>query len=94
MSKALNKIAIEAEQIVKKGQQIYRRVKKQYDPKYRGKYLAIEVKSGDVFFGKDGVKASQRSLSKYPDRKVFLQKIGFDSAEVMLNWYLSHPRHG
>ena len=93
MSKELDKIAIEAGQIVKKGQLIYKRLKKQYDPKYRGKYLAIEVKSGEAFLGKDGAEATIRAQKKYPSRKVFLQKVGFDSAELMMNWYISH-QHG
>ena len=94
MSKKLDKIAVEAERVVKKGQRIYARVKKNYDPKYRGKYLAIEVEGGEVFLGKDGVSAREKAHEKYPNKMVFLQKIGFDTAESVLRSYSQTLPHG
>lgn len=94
MGKELDKIAVEAERIVKKGKHIYTRVKKKYEPKYRGQYVAIEIESGEVFLGKTGVSAREKAHKKYPKKMVFLQKIGFDTAESVLRSYTEILPHG
>ena len=43
--------------IVNKGKRIYEKIKSKYQPKYNGKFLAIEVDSKDVFFADSSVKA-------------------------------------
>ncbi|PIU03242.1 hypothetical protein COT44_04205 [Candidatus Shapirobacteria bacterium CG08_land_8_20_14_0_20_39_18] len=42
------------EKIATKGQAIYSKIKAQYEPKKNGGYLAIEIDSKEVFFGKTG----------------------------------------
>ena len=82
------------QRISQKGRRIYNKIKKQYDPKYRGRYLAIEVDSGDVFLAKTGVEAREKAHEKYPDKVVFLEKIGFDTAEAMYKSWFGHSAHG
>ena len=80
--------------IAKKGKKIYEKIKDQYDPKYRGQYVAIEIMSGDIFLGKDGVEAMEMAEKKYPDKVFFLQKIGFDTAEKIFQSWFNHTAHG
>ena len=80
--------------IAKKGSKIYKKIKGNYDPKYHGQYLAIEVKSGDIFLGKDGVEAMEKAEKKYPDTVFYLQKIGFDTAERIFQSWSGTTLHG
>ena len=80
--------------IAKKGKKIYEKIKGRYDPKYHGQYLAIEVKSGEVFLGKDGVVVIEKAEKKYPDTVFYLQKIGYDTMEKIFNSWFSPSTHG
>ncbi|OGZ72105.1 MAG: hypothetical protein A2908_04405 [Candidatus Staskawiczbacteria bacterium RIFCSPLOWO2_01_FULL_38_12b] len=68
--------------IVNKGKRIYEKIKSKYQPKYNGKFLAIEVDSKDVFFADSSVKAVEAAKKKYPDKVFFVVKIGFSVNEI------------
>lgn len=78
---------VNIEKIANEGQKIYERIKGQYEPKYNGKYLAIEIDSGEVFMGKDGSAAMYKAQTKYPKKYFFLVKIGFTVAETIAKSY-------
>ncbi len=75
--------------IVDRGTKIYERIKKKYEPKHIGKFLAIDPKSGDVYLGKDTVRAVQKGRKEHPKTVFFLVKIGYSAAEI-----LARLRHG
>ena len=78
---------VDIEKVVKKGKGIYEKIKGQYEPKENGKYLAIEVESGETFMAKDGAEAIITAKKKYSDKYFYLVKIGFTSAEAVAKLY-------
>lgn len=72
--------------IAKKGQRIYDGIKKKYEPKHRGKYMAIDVCSGEVFLGKSGSEAMIRAKKKYPDSALYVERVGHDAAYTILHY--------
>ncbi len=70
-------------EIVSRGKKIYERIKSKYQPKKNGKFLAIEVDSGDVFLANSSVEAVEAAKNKYPDKVFFVVKIGFSANEIL-----------
>ena len=62
--------------IAEKGNQIYQKIKDKYDPQYKGKFLAIDVDSGDIFLGDTTVNATEQAKQKYPDKINEVRGIG------------------
>ena len=71
------------EKIAKQGQEIYDKIKVNYLPKDRGKFLAIDIDSEDVFLGVSSSEALESARKKYPDKVFFVVKIGYDITETM-----------
>lgn len=59
------------------GEEIYRlRLKKKLEPKYNGKVIAIEVKSGKYFLGDDLNEASSKAETAFPDSIFCFMRVG------------------
>lgn len=71
------------ERIAKKGQKIYEKIKDDFQPKYDGEFLAIDVDSGDFFKAKSTSEAVQQAKEKYPDKIFYVVKIGFSATEIL-----------
>lgn len=67
---------INKEELMDKGQEIYDKLKKQLLPEHKGDVIAIEVKSGDYFIGKDVDEAIEKAKDKHPDRIFCVLRIG------------------
>lgn len=67
------------------GKKVYEKIKNQYEPKYNGKYLAIEPESGEAFMHNDAAYAMIKAKKKYPERLFFVLKIGCEVAETSLS---------
>ena len=76
-----------AGEISKIGGKIYARIKKRYDPKEYGKYLAIDIETEKEYLGSDGIHALKLARKDNPGHHFFLQKIGFDTAESFARFY-------
>ena len=73
--------------IAEKGAEIYGRIKDRYEPKDKGKFLAIEVDSENVYFGETSLEAVGKAKSVHPDKVFYLVKIGFDTMETIAKMY-------
>lgn len=80
---------VDAEEFVRKGDQVYAKIRSQYEPKHNGKYLAIEPESKKVYLGKDGAEAMAAASKDQPDKVFYLVKIGFTAAETIARSYLT-----
>ena len=69
--------------IVDKGTKIYERIKKKYEPKHNGKFLAIDPDSGDVYMAKETSDAVEKAQKDHPKTVFFVVKIGFSAAETL-----------
>ena len=64
------------EQIAKRGGEIYEeKYKQQYEPQHNGKFLAIEVESGEAFLSESIEGAYQKAHEKFPDMAVVHNRI-------------------
>ncbi|MGO8671987.1 MAG: hypothetical protein ACLQVD_11550 [Capsulimonadaceae bacterium] len=67
-----------SEDIVKRGEWIYQQKIRTPDVvrEYAGKYLAIDVESGDYEIAEDELAASDRTIEKHPGAAVYVLRIG------------------
>ncbi len=62
--------------VVRRGFQIYKKLKKVLEAEHFGEHVAIEVKSGDYFLGKTMDEALDLAEQQYPDAEFFILKVG------------------
>ena len=82
-----NLIKNNIEQIAQEGARIYEQIKSEYDPRERGKFLAIEVDSKKVYFGNTSIEAMELAKKNHPDKIFYVVKIGFDVIETLSQLY-------
>ena len=64
--------------VTEAGEQIYReRYKAQYEASHFGKYLAIDVVTGEATLADEAVDAMERAHQSNPDHMLYLLKIGY-----------------
>lgn len=65
-------------QFDERGESIYReKLKHLLEPRYNGKFIAIEVNSGEFFMADSVVQAWQKAKNKHPDKIFYFIKVGF-----------------
>ncbi len=73
---------VDKNELVEKGKEIYKKIKDRLEPAHKGEIVAIEVKTGDYFLGKDMVEADEKAREKYPDEVFYFNKIGYRAVYV------------
>ncbi|MFH0886670.1 MAG: hypothetical protein V1843_00735 [bacterium] len=76
------------QKIAEKGEKIYERLKIKYEPRENGKFLAIDVDSGNEYLGNTSAEALELARSKHPNKIFYVVKIGFDVVETMAKSYI------
>jgi len=76
------------QKIAEKGSKIYDRLKTKYEPNDNGKFLAIDVDSGNVYLGGTSTEALELAREKHPQKIFYVVKIGFDVVETMAKSYI------
>ena len=71
------------QKIANDGAKIYAQIKINYDPKEKGKFLAIEIDSKNVYLGNTSAEALELARQNHPNKVFYVVKIGFDVAETM-----------
>ena len=62
----------------KKAEAIYRtRLKPKLEKKYKGRIVAIDVKSGDYFVGRTVLEAIEKGRRKHPGKIFYAVRIGY-----------------
>jgi len=67
-------------EIASKGKALFQKLDPALREKYHGKFIAIEVDSGDYFIGERGIDASMQGKEKYPDKLFYVGRIGHRTA--------------
>lgn len=81
------------QKIAEEGAKLYGKVKVKYDPKEKGKFLAIDIESKKAYLGNTSAEALELARSKHPNRIFYVVKIGFDVAETMAKSFInSHKK--
>ncbi|MFH1049148.1 MAG: hypothetical protein V1732_05805 [Patescibacteria group bacterium] len=84
MSDNNNNLILNPEQVSQKGEEIYKnKLKSVLEPKENGKFVAIEVVSGDYFLGDTILEALEKGRKKYPDRLLHTIKVGYQGVFKM-----------
>ena len=69
---------INPHEIARKGEEIYQtKFKEKLEKNYFGKFVAIEVDSGEYFVGDTLAAASDKAKKKFPGAVTYIKKIGF-----------------
>jgi predicted nucleic acid-binding protein len=72
------------EQVVEKGQKFYaEKLKAELEPDKNGKFVVIEIESGDYFIADTLVEALEKAKDKYPSKLFHTVKIGFEGIYKM-----------
>ncbi|HEX3130941.1 MAG TPA: hypothetical protein VH394_26645 [Thermoanaerobaculia bacterium] len=67
----------ERDEIARRGDEIYdSRIRPHVAPEDEGKYVLIDVESGDHEMDRDEVAASDRLLARHPDARIWMVQIG------------------
>jgi hypothetical protein len=68
-------------EIVRRGEEIYKqKIRAQVEPQHKGKFLVVDVDTGDYEIDSDELAAFQRARSKRPDAQLYLLRIGYPTA--------------
>ena len=73
---------VDKDELVEKGEEVYKRIRDKLEPEHKGEIVAIEIKTGDYFLGKDVVEADEKAREKYPDEVFYFNKIGYRAVYV------------
>lgn len=74
-----NQNTLSPEQLAEKGQKIYNeKLKSILEPDKKGKFVVIEVESGDYFVADTVLEAVQEAQKKYPNKVFHTIKIGYE----------------
>lgn len=71
---------VDIRKIGEKGRELFKKISEELERDYRGKFVAIEVDSGDYFVGDTSIEADEKAKEKYPDKVFYLGRIGFRAA--------------
>jgi hypothetical protein len=78
------------EKIALEGARIYARIKSQYEPHEKGKFLAIDIDSRKAYLGHTSAEAVVHARKHHPEKIFYVIKIGFDTAETMVRAFIEH----
>jgi hypothetical protein len=76
------------QKIAEEGAKIYEQIKITYDPKEKGKFLAIDIESKKEYLGNTSVEALKLARASHPNKIFYVVKIGFDVAETMAHSFI------
>jgi len=77
-------ISKEQSQLSKKAQSLYRRLyQKNLEKTEKGKIVAIEVESGDIFIGNTTIDAALKAKAKYPRKIFYFKRVGYPAVHSL-----------
>jgi hypothetical protein len=89
-----NKPLLTPKQVAQKGEQIYQeKLKPILEPKENGRFVTVEVNSGEYFLGDSLLETLQHAHQKYPDRLFRTIKVGAEGVFKM-GTYGKHLSYG
>ncbi len=72
---------LSGDEIVKRGQAVYNEtIRPQVEAGNKGKFLVINVETGEYEMDADDVAAAQRASARFPDAPLFSVRVGYPSA--------------
>ncbi len=70
-----------SDEIVRRGQALYeQQIRPKVEPQSRGKFLVLDVDTGEYEVDSDKLAAFERAAGKHPDPALYILRIGYPSA--------------
>jgi hypothetical protein len=70
-----------AQEVTRRGREIYeRRIRSEVDPEHEGRFLAVDVESGEYALADNELEAFDRALEKKPEGVLYLLRVGRPAA--------------
>ena len=70
------------EETVRRGEQIYeQQLRERLEPGNVGKFLVIDIETGEYEIDEDRGAAGRRMMAKHPDHARYMKRIGYDAVE-------------
>lgn len=70
-------------EVVRRGEEIYEtRLREKLEAENVGKFVVIDVETGDYEMDESEVAASDRAMARFPDHPRYLKRIGYDVAHT------------
>lgn len=80
---------VDVQKIAAEGTKIYESIKADYDPKEKGKFLAIDIDTKQTYLADTSAGAVADARKNNPNKVFYVVKIGFDAAETMAKSFLN-----
>lgn len=75
----------DAEEIARRAEEIYERdIRPKVESEHRGKFIVIDIESGDYEIDGKAIEATHRVMARHPDGERFLIRIGYPVAHQIL----------
>lgn len=62
---------------------IYKKHKERLEATERGKVIAIEVESGEIFIGRTALEAAMKARRKFPDRLFYFARVSYPAVHSL-----------
>ena len=70
-----------SEVIADRGEEIYQQqIRDKVDPKHKGKFLVLDIETGDYEIDAEDLVATDRLLAKHPNATIYGVRVGFPAA--------------
>ena len=77
----MNNLNVTADMIASRGEELYQQnIRANVEAEHKGKFLAVDIETGDYAIADEDLDATDRLLSKRPDALVYGLRIGFPAA--------------
>lgn len=68
---------VDKEQLARKGEAIYQKIKAEMETNHKGEFLAIDPENGDYYLGKTSLEAGLKGRKEHPNTVFYIIRIGF-----------------
>lgn len=82
-TRPMSQYRISPKQVEARGEDFYRQVREQVDPENHGKFVVIDVETGDFEVDQEDVVATMRLLAKNPAAVTYGIRIGYPAAYTL-----------
>lgn len=69
-----------AETIGIRGEELYQQIREKIELKHKGKFLVLDIETGDYEIADEDIVATDRLLARHPDAMTYGVRIGFPAA--------------
>jgi hypothetical protein len=70
-------------EVAEKGRAFYEKIKSQYEPQYKGKFLAIDPKTEKIYMADTLDEVDKMAHAENPHASFYLMRIGYETVGIM-----------